>query len=118
MKSIISAAVLAGLSSTAMAGDVTADTNLAIGVNTILAKFERVTEVKSNEPLSVGKSLAIGANTILARFERVTEVDVNRKASPNVAKNSFIDTIANQNVYVNKAAKNVQANVQKTPTVY
>lgn len=118
MKSIIAAAVLTGLSSTVMAGGITADTNLTIGVNTVLAKFERITEVRKNEPLSVDKSLAIGANTILAKFERVTEVDPLRAENPNVAKNSFIDTIANKNVFANKVAKNVQANVQKTSTAY
>lgn len=118
MKSIIAAAVLAGLSSSAFAGEVTADSNLAIGANTILAKFERVTEVKSNEPLSVDKSLAIGANTILAKFERLTEVDLNRASNPNVAKNSFIDSISNQTVHASKQTKNVQASVEKTPAAY
>lgn len=118
MKSIIAAAVLAGLSTSAFAAEVTADSNLAIGANTILAKFERVTEVKSNEPLSVDKSLAIGANTILAKFERVTEVDLNRVSNANVAKNSFIDSIASQSVYASKQRKNVQFSSQKTPTVY
>lgn len=93
MKNLIaSTLMLTALSATA--GDVvTADTNLQIGANTILAKFERVTEVPPHETPNVDKSLAIGARSILGIFTAVTEVSDNNVPNVEASKNAFINGV-------------------------
>lgn len=72
------------------AAELTADTNLAIGANTILANFKRVTEVPAGGVPNVDQSLAIGARSILGIFPRQTQVAADNVPDVDVAKNSFI----------------------------
>lgn len=99
MKQVIASTLL--LTATiAQAGEVvTADTNLQIGANTILANFERVTEVPASETPNVDKSLAIGANSILGIFPVVTKVSDQNVPSVDASKNAFIDGVMNRGGY-------------------
>jgi|GEM_PF-1431064 hypothetical protein len=85
------------ISNVAFAGNnITADTNLAIGANTILANFKRVTEVPATETPNVDKSLAIGARSILGIFPRQTEVASTEKANVEASKTAFIKGVMNR----------------------
>lgn len=89
-------AVLMTCALSANAADVTADSNLAIGANTILAKFTRLTEVPAGEMPSVDKSLAIGARSIFGIFQRQTEVGPGNIPNVDVARNGFIQGVMNR----------------------
>lgn len=114
MKTII-ASVLMTCSISAFAGELTADSNLAIGANTILAKFTRVTEVPAGEIPNVDKSLAIGARSILGIFERVTEVSSDNVPSVDASKNAFVDGVLNRDAGYQIKSKIIQANVEQPP---
>lgn len=95
MKLMMSAVLMVGVFSV-HAAEVTADSNLAIGANTILAKFPRLTETPASETPNVEKSLAIGARSIFGIFPRLTEVDANNVPNIDVARNGFIRGVMNR----------------------
>jgi len=93
---MIAMSLLCGASMAHAGEQITADTNLAIGANTILAKFERVTEVPASEIPNVDKSLAIGARSILGIFPRVTQVNTTEKPSVDKSRDAFVDGVLNR----------------------
>jgi len=93
---VIVSAVLMACTLSANATEATADTNLTIGANTILAKFNRVTAVLANEVPNVDRSLAIGARSILGIFPRQTQVEPGNVPNVDVARNGFIQGVMNR----------------------
>ncbi|MGP1716034.1 MAG: hypothetical protein ACTS9Y_02545 [Methylophilus sp.] len=86
-------AVLMACAVSVSAGEVTADSNLAIGANTILAKFTRLTEVPAGDIPNVDKSLAIGARSIFGIFPRQTEVAPGNIPNVDAARDGFIQGV-------------------------
>ncbi|MDP3777573.1 MAG: hypothetical protein CTY35_03315 [Methylotenera sp.] len=97
MKNIVTVILTTSIISvSANAAEVTADTNLAIGANTILANFKRLTEVPVAETPSVDKSLAIGVNNILGNFKRLTQVELDRQAINSAPENEYMKALLKQ----------------------
>jgi hypothetical protein len=93
----------------AQAAELTADTNLAIGANTILANFKRLTQVPASEVPNVDRSLAIGARSILGIFTRQTQVATDNVPDVDVAKNSFIQGVMQRQAIDGRASPAVHA---------
>jgi len=108
MKWIVSSALMVAAIS-ASAGEVTADSNLAIGVNTILSKFERVTAVPAGEVPNVDQSLAIGARSILGIFPRQTQGAPSTVANGDGAKNGFIQSVTERQLNPRQAQSALHA---------
>lgn len=105
------------LSVSANASEVTADSNLAIGANTILANFKRVTEVSASEKPNVDKSLAIGANSILGNFTRMTQVETDRKPINNAASNEYMNAILKHVPAKQASSRAFQATIKQDPAL-
>lgn len=101
--------VLMSCAVSATAGELTADSNLAIGANTILGRFERVTAVPAGELPNVDKSLAIGAGSILGVFPRQTQVAAGNIPDVDVARNGFIQNIMNRQLNPSREVPAVHA---------
>jgi hypothetical protein len=99
------------------AAELTADSNLAIGANTILGKFERVTAVPASEVPNVDKSLAIGAASILGIFPRQTQVALGNIPSVDAAKNGFIQQVMNRQLNTGHGDPAIHARSEKAPVL-
>lgn len=104
-------------SASVSAGELTADSNLAIGANTILGKFERVTAVPASEVPNVDKSLAIGAASILGIFPRQTQVAPGNLPKVEVAKNGFIQQVMHRQLNAGQGLPAIHARSEKAPVL-
>lgn len=105
MKNIIALSLLIGTASVQAAQVTTADTNLAIGINNILANFERTTaEMAASSNIVAGQSNTVFTDAV-TQTQVANQPQVSSNEAVTVQQNPFLQVVANGNVEPKEVAE-------------